>query len=127
MQLFEALQHNHICAEQLVVASQMIIRFVILAASQIIIMNQQYDADVSIVNNNAMHVQTLWSFGLINIQSTEQPLQLGGALLCATMETSITAIAAAVGELQEHWNIGTLRAILWWRRILLGFFVPGKL
>ena len=28
--------------------------------------------------------------------------------LCATMETSITAIAAAVGELQEHWNIGTL-------------------
>ena len=68
-------------------------------------MNQQYDADVSIVNNNAMHVQTLWSFGLINIQSTEQPLQLGGALLCATMETSITAIAAAVGELQEHWNI----------------------
>ena len=68
-------------------------------------MNQQYDADVSIVNNNAMHVQTLWSFGLINIQSTEQPLQLGGARLCATMETSITAIAAAVGELQEHWNI----------------------
>ena len=90
-------------------------------------MNQQYDADVSIVNNNAMHVQTLWSFGLINIQSTEQPLQLGGARLCATMETSITAIAAAVGELQEHLNIGTLRAILWWVRILLGFFVPGKL
>ena len=56
----------------------MIIRFVILAAaSQIIIMNQQYDADVSIVNNNAMHVQTLRSFGLINTQSTEQPLQLG--------------------------------------------------
>ena len=40
-------------------------------------MNQQYDADVSIVNNNAMHVQTLRSFGLINTQSTEQPLQLG--------------------------------------------------
>ena len=70
-------------------------------------MNQQYDADVSIVNNNAMHVQTLRSFGLINTQSTEQPLQLAWSLaeLCATMETSITAIAAAVGELQEHWNI----------------------
>ena len=86
-------------------------------------MNQQYDADVSIVNNNAMHVQTLRSFGLINTQSTEQPLQLGLGWSSAQQWKPASPQSPPLSVSCK--NIGTLGAILWWRRILLGFFVPG--
>ena len=74
-------------------------------------MNQQYDADVSIVNNNAMHVQTLRSFGLINTQSTEQPLQLGLGWSYAQQwkpaspqSPPLSVSCKNIGTL-EHWNI----------------------